>query len=163
MGLIGAPLAPVPKCRIATPDYGQIDAKEAAQAAADAELLSRIEEGDIEFMKRDKRRNDDLNVGDPRMTTAVHKACKHHDCEILKVLIEKGAYADFPDRDGVRPMAEVRKMHCLLPGFVSILSPLVTATASSRHRPSVKITSRQLRYSRRRKTVRVKESLTFTR
>ena len=108
--MIGAAAEPVPVFIV--PGTTGVD-ETASQSIED--FLQAVNENNVAFVTKDKRRTDKLNFKDgTRGQTAVHIAVKHHDCEILKNLVDKGAYLDLPDRDGVRPLAEAIREDNLL-------------------------------------------------
>ena len=107
-GLIGTAATPYPACRVKASSAETLKGAEAVAADQDFKFLKDIEDGDESFSSRspwDRRRGDDLNTADAQGATAVHHAMKHDAEKFLKPLIEKGAFVEFPDRDGARPIA----------------------------------------------------------
>ena len=70
-------------------------------------FLKAIEAGDEAFLSAapwNNRKGADLNCADGTGATAVHFCMRHNAEKFLKPLIQRGAFVEFPDRDGARPI-----------------------------------------------------------
>ena len=94
-----------PTMRIVGPVTKQTTEAEAKVIEADESFLRSIEEGNLKAVEGAKRKKADLDIADQSKSGAVHKAIRaKDDNQVLKYLISSGAYVEFMDRDGARPI-----------------------------------------------------------
>ena len=97
-------MAALPAIRVQQKVFVQVSEEETKRAEADAALLRAVESGDLAAIEKFDRRDLDLNVADEFRNTAVHKAMRQ-GVDILKYLTSRGAYPEFADSEGARPIA----------------------------------------------------------
>ena len=98
-------------------DPDMMSASELNQATSDEAFLKSIEAGDVEAVTSAKRSSTDLNISDEALCTTVHKAIRargDEECKILQHLVNGGAFIEFADRDGARPITHAVRSACPL-------------------------------------------------
>ena len=104
--MTNGPMPALPSLRMKPQKYRQMSSEETAQMASDDAFMRLIDDGDWKAVEESKRNGaDDLNIADEMGSTAVHKAMRSGDGKIVKVLIDRGAYVEFTDSQGARPVA----------------------------------------------------------
>ena len=74
--------------------------------ACDDAFMRLIDYGDWKAVEESTRNGPhDLNIADEMGSTAVHKAMRSGDGKIVKILIDRGAYIEFTDSQGAKPIA----------------------------------------------------------
>ena len=74
--------------------------------ACDDAFMRLIDDGDWKAVEESTRNGPhDLNIADEMGSTAVHKAMRSGDGKIVKILIDRGAYIEFTDSQGAKPIA----------------------------------------------------------
>ena len=94
----------LPACRVKSKVYVQMSEAETKQLEADEAFLRAVDNGNLDEVLTADRKGTDNNVADERAITAVHKSTRH-GLDILKHLTTNGAYVEFPDVEGCRPIA----------------------------------------------------------
>ena len=94
-----------PPCRAPSKTFQQLTVEQEASLKADELFLRSVEEGNLEEVRR-RTLSADLNVADERKQSAVHKAVLvAESVKVLAHLIENGAYLEYEDSQGYRPVA----------------------------------------------------------
>ena len=97
-------MSALPAIRVQAKVFIQVSEEETKRNEIDTALLHAVENGDLAAVEKFDRRDLDLNVADQLRNTAVHKAMRH-GVDILKYLTSRGAYPEFADSEGARPIA----------------------------------------------------------
>ena len=90
-----------------------MSADELHQAQSDEAFLKSIEAGNVDAVTSAKRQKGDMNIADEACCTTVHKAVRapgDDECKILQYIVDGGAFIEWADRDGARPI-----MHAVRP------------------------------------------------
>ena len=75
-----------------------------AEATADKQFLAAINDGDISTVTSAMRKGQEVNIGDESGNSSCHFAVKVADMKLLKALVENGAYVDYANDIGHRPI-----------------------------------------------------------
>lgn len=97
-------------CRNKSRVAAALSEEQQAIADKDARFLDHIVNGEINAVQAMIRENQPVNVGDESADSAVHMAVRLSSDAILNLLVNQGAFVDYPNEYGKRPISIAMEM-----------------------------------------------------